>query len=149
MEILKASPSDSEVLTKLMRESKAHWGYSDEQLHVWADELTVSPSYIDENHVYKLAEYDEIFGYYSFFLVSKQTAKLDSLFVSQKVIGNGFGQLLLDDFLQRISPLKLTDITLDSDPNAEGFYRRNGFSIVERKPTSISGRNMPVMTKTI
>jgi N-acetylglutamate synthase-like GNAT family acetyltransferase len=149
MEILKAKPTDSEMLTKLMRESKAHWGYSDEQLHIWADELTVNSSYIDENHVYKLTEQNDIIGYYSFFLVSEQTAKLDSLFISPKVIGSGFGKLLLDDFLRRISPLKLTSITLDSDPNAEGFYRRNGFDVVERKSTSIAGRTMPVMTKTI
>jgi len=54
MELLKAQACDSEILTRLMRESKAHWGYSDIQLKKWADELTVSPNYIDENNVYLL-----------------------------------------------------------------------------------------------
>ncbi|MBS7232814.1 hypothetical protein KHA90_17485 [Flavobacterium psychroterrae] len=42
MTIKKANSNDHEILTQITKKSKAHWGYSNEQIEIWSEFLTVS-----------------------------------------------------------------------------------------------------------
>ena len=53
MEILRANSEDHKILTDITIDSKAFWGYSQNQIEIWKDELTISETYINENEVYK------------------------------------------------------------------------------------------------
>jgi len=59
-------------------------------------------------------------------------------------IGNGLGEYLLLDFLNRIQETNIEKIILDSEPNAEGFYSKMGFVKVGEFETSIKNRLCPL-----
>lgn len=145
MTIQKAIPSDHEILTQITKKSKAYWEYSNEQIEIWAQFLTVSKEYIETNPVYNLVAEDQIVGYYSFFHESENTIKLDNLFVLPEFIGKGFGKVLMNDFLLRIKDQNVQKIVLNSEPNAEIFYAKFGFIKVGQIETSIKDRYLPVM----
>jgi ribosomal protein S18 acetylase RimI-like enzyme len=145
MEIEKASVNDHEILTEITKKSKAYWGYSEEQILKWNDNLTISEDYIESNTVYKLVNEDKIIGYYSYIVKEEKNVILDNLFVLPDYIGKGFGKYLMTDFLNRVRNDKFEKITLDSEPNAENFYRKIGFKKIGEFETSIKNRFMPIM----
>jgi GNAT superfamily N-acetyltransferase len=145
MKIEKASVEDNEILTEITKKSKAFWGYSEEQILKWKDNLTISEAYIETNSVYKLVDEDKIVGYYSFIIKEEKIAILDNLFVLPEYIGKGFGKYLMNDFLYRMRNGKFKKITLDSEPNAEDFYLKFGFKKIGEFETSIKNRFMPIM----
>ncbi|REH00860.1 GNAT family N-acetyltransferase [Flavobacterium aquicola] len=145
MEIKKASLGDNEILTKITKKSKAYWGYSEEQILKWNDNLTISKDYIENNSVFKLVNGNEIVGYYSYIIKEQNDVLLDNLFILPEYIGKGFGKYLMNDFLNRMKNEKFEKITLDSEPNAEEFYLKFGFKKIGEFETSIKNRFMPIM----
>ena len=102
MKIEKANIDDHEILTEITKLSKAFWGYSEEQMAQWNDALTITKEYIQTNFTYKLIKENQVIGYYSYFITESTTVKLDNLFVLPTYIGKGFGNYLMNDFLNRI-----------------------------------------------
>jgi GNAT superfamily N-acetyltransferase len=145
MKIEKASINDNEILTEITKKSKAYWGYSEEQILKWNDNLTISKDYIENNSAYKLVNNDKIIGYYSYIAKEEKNVILDNLFVLPEYIGKGFGKYLMADFLNRARNDKFEKITLDSEPNAENFYLKIGFKKIGEFETSIKNRFMPIM----
>lgn len=144
-QILKANPSDNEVLTEITMKSKAYWGYSTEQMKAWADLLTISNKYIQDNQVYKLIIDNIVVGYYSFVYLKKNELKLDNLFIHPNYIGCGYGKALFKDFLDKIKDQQVDRVILESDPNAESFYIKLGFVQIGKIETTIKNRYLPLM----
>ena len=111
----------------------------------WENDLTITTRYLTENETYKLVLNDQIIGYYSFIRLAENHLKLDNLFLLQNFIGKGFGQLLLNDFLERAQESNSIDIILEADPNAENFYKKFGFVTYDQRESSIKGRFLPQM----
>lgn len=145
MIIEKATVNDNEILTALTKKSKAYWGYSEEQIKIWSEVLTISKEYIATKSVYKLVIENEIVGYYSFFHESENTIELDNLFVWPDFIGKGFGQILMKDFLLRFKNSGVKRVVLDAEPKAEKFYEKFGFVKIGEIETSIKDRFLPKM----
>jgi ribosomal protein S18 acetylase RimI-like enzyme len=145
MIIEKANIEENGILTDITKKSKAHWGYSQEQILIWSDNLTISQEYIQTNNVFKLALENKIIGYYSYIIEENGTVKLDNLFVLPEYIGKGFGKYLMNDFLKRMHDENCQKIILDSEPNAEKFYQKIGFKKIGEFETSIKNRFMPIM----
>lgn len=145
MKIEKASINGNEILTEITKKLKAYWGYSEEQILKWNDNLTITTAYIENNSVFKLINNDETVGYYSYIIEEKRNILLDNLFILPKYIGKGFGKYLMNDFLNRMKNEKYEKITLDSEPNAENFYLKFGFKKIGEFETSIKNRFMPIM----
>lgn len=143
--IEQASQLDHLTLTEITFDGKAFWGYSKEQLQQWKNELTITKEYIATNSVFNLIFNSEIIGYYSFFKNEENQIVLDYLFILQKYIGKGFGNLLMDDFLQRAKSLNVSSIFLEAEPKAESFYKKFGFLTYDQKESSIKGRFLPQM----
>lgn len=143
--IEKATLTDSAELSGLTYKSKAHWGYSEEQMEKWRDDLQVSARYIENNEVFITRESDRIAGYYSFSKISVSTVKLDNIFIDPEYIGKGLGLTLMKDFLNRVKKLEVATITLYSEPNAEQFYQKFGFKTVGQLKSSIPNRFLPIM----
>lgn len=127
MEILRASSNYHKILTDITIDSKAFWGYSQNQIEIWKDDLTISENYINKNEVYKLILKNEIIEYYSILKINESVFKLDNLFLYQKYIGKGYGNILMKHFLEKVKFLEGKEIILDSEPNAEEFYTKLGF----------------------
>lgn len=145
MIIKKANPHDHKILTEITKKSKAHWGYSEEQIEIWSEFLRVSKEYVETKSVYNLIVEDKIVGYYSFFHESENTIKLDNLFILPEFIGKGFGKMLLNDFFIRLKNIDIEKVILNSEPNAEEFYTKFGFVKVGQIETSIKDRYLPIM----
>lgn len=145
MRIEKASVNDSEILTALTKKSKAHWGYTDDQINGWSKLLTITKTRIEIHFVYKLVIDNTVAGYYSYFNTDANTIQLDNLFVLPEYINKGLGTLLMDDFLLRVKNTSAKKVTLEADPNAENFYSRFGFIKTGRIKTSVKDRFLPMM----
>jgi len=146
MKIEKANSDDHKILTEITKKSKAFWGYSEEQIVQWNDVLTITKEYIQTNFAYKLIKENQVIGYYSYFNAETYIVKLDNLFVLPEYIGKGFGNYLMDDFLNRIKDDRdIKKVTLAADPNAEKFYQRFGFETIGQLETSIKNRFLPIM----
>lgn len=145
MKIEKANINDNEILTDITKKSKAFWGYSEEQLLLWNDNLTISKDYIENNDAFKLLNDNKVIGYYAYIIEEKEIARLDNLFVLPEYIGKGFGKYLVNDFLERMRKQEIKKIILDSEPNATEFYLRIGFEKIGEFETSIKNRFMPIM----
>ena len=146
MKIVEASITDHEVITMITQKSKAYWGYSEEQMKEWEQELTISPDYIQKNIVYKLLQEELCIAYYSFLEKTSSTLHLDNLFILPEYIGKGIGHYLLNHAFQKAHQLNAHSIQLISDPNAQGFYYRFGFRVIDQKISSIPNRFLPVMS---
>ena len=149
MVICKARTEDHVLLTELTIQSKAHWNYSQTQINSWAEVLTISAEYIDKNDVFKLVSDDQLIGYYSFYATSESEVLLDNMFISPKFIGKGLGRMLLIDFLSRVKAEGYADVLLYSDPNSEGFYRHFNFDVIGQEETTIEGRFLPIMKRSL
>lgn len=145
MNIQKAKIEDYIRLTEITKKSKAYWGYSDEQMEKWNNNLTITIDYIETNFVFNLVHENQIIGYYSYLRLENNQVKLDNLFILPEYIGKGFGSFLMNDFLERMRNEKCQKIILDSEPNAEQFYQKIGFTKIGEFETSIKNRFMPIM----
>lgn len=144
-EILQANLNDAYELTALTKLSKASWGYSEAQMELWTDQLTITPDYIQLNSLFKLMHQQSIIGYYSYLKKDQPIALLDMLFIHPEFQRRGLGKLLLQDAIQKIRESKFTTIRLESDPYAEPFYRSQGFQILSYRDTEISNRKLALM----
>lgn len=147
IKILKALAADAKKLTQLALRSKAYWKYSKEQLESWKEELTVTKEYLQVHHVFKAVKNDIIVGFYTFKNLDPQNIKLDFFFVDPKYINQGFGKILMLDFLDRINTSKHKRVTVLSDPNAQKFYSKFGFRVTKTVESSIKNRFLPIMEK--
>lgn len=145
MDIKRANRFDTTELSSLTIRSKSYWGYDPAQIKAWESELRLSEEYIENKGVYKLLGEHVVIGYYSYFELSRELVKLDNLFVDPPFIGQGYGKILLNDFLQRIQKLGYKEVHLDADPHAESFYLNQGFKIIGHLESSIKNRFLPVM----
>ena len=143
--IERATEKDHLKLTEITVDGKAFWGFSKEQLAIWKDELTVTRDYISANETYNLFLDSSIIGYYSFLKMSDDQIILDNLFLFQKYMGQGFGTLLMNDFLESVKKLGFCTIILEAEPNAERFYKKFGFSTYDHRESNIEGRLLPKM----
>jgi len=77
--------------------------------------------------MFVLLEKDLLVGFYKF--VHHRcygTAELVDLYLDLPSIGGGLGQCLWDDFVERARCMDCTSITIESNPHAEGFYKKQG-----------------------
>lgn len=133
------------ILTTITKKSKAYWGFSEDILKEWEHLLTITKDYIKNNLVFKLTQNNQILGYYSYYFIDESSVKLDNLFVLPKFIGKGWGKVLMNDFLNKVSRLKIEKIIIDAEPDAEFFYKNFGFETIGKLESLLKGRFLPIM----
>lgn len=143
--IKKANPSDSQLLTDLAFRSKLHWGYGREFMDAFKKELQVSEGQIRDTHVY--VAYDvsgKPAGFYAF-SATPPNGELDFLFIAPEFIGQGCGNMLWQHMLKLAAGLGVKEIIIQSDPNATGFYKKQGAKFWKNIPSqTIKNRTFPV-----
>ncbi|HVF27414.1 MAG TPA: GNAT family N-acetyltransferase [Pyrinomonadaceae bacterium] len=136
---------ESATLSDLALRSKAHWGYDTGFLEKCRAELTLSPSYVTENHVYVVEERECVIGFYSL-KAAEDYVELDHLFVEPGVLGRGYGRSLWQHAVETASRLGYSQIVVQSDPHAEAFYQAMGATRFALAASSISpGRTLPML----
>jgi GNAT superfamily N-acetyltransferase len=144
MNVRAACPTDAQHLTAIAHAAKRHWGYSEELMALWDDELTLSPQFIASHPVFCAARDGEIIGLYA---LSRQgeTCELEHLWVDPQHMGAGVGTLLFEHAVQTVRSMGGSVLNIVSDPHTEGFYRHMGASRAGHVPSRIAGRLLPLM----
>ena len=146
MEIRRAVPEEAFALTGISFAAKGHWGYPGRWMEAWRDALTIEPGFVRDNEVYVAVVDGELAGLYA--LVGEgRGLDLEHLWVLPDRIGTGLGRALFEDAMRRAAELGAETVEIESDPNAEGFYRRMGATRVRENVYEIEGRErvLPVM----
>lgn len=141
----KAITTDAKALTELTIRSKSYWNYSAGQIEEWRDDLTITPNYIDDACVYILFVDSQLIGYYSYLKLDADKVKLDNIFLEPDCIGKGLGIIMMNHLIENVKNLGYSKVVLDSEPNAEGFYKNYGFKVTGRLESSITDRFLPIM----
>jgi GNAT superfamily N-acetyltransferase len=135
MHIRASLPTEAARLTDLVLTAKAHWGYSDRQLELWRESLTVTEEQVVTQPIF-VAEDDGVVGFYSLKFFNG-VCELDNLWVVPTEMGRGYGAALLAHAAAVAKRRGVQQIRIDADPNAEAFYIRYGATITGLVPAPI------------
>lgn len=134
------------LLSALALRSKGHWGYDQEFLDCYIDELTVSAAYIKENHCFVVEADEDIIGFLTF-IENDDGPYLDFLFVDTVYIGQGAGLALWNHGVRYAENQGWSAFKIVSDPNATPYFylKRGCVKIGEVDSTAIPGRQLPLL----
>ncbi len=142
--IRRAKRSEGEALTSIALLSKGSWGYPDEYLQLWKDELTITDGYIGA-HVVRCAVQDGmVVGFYSL-RQNAEGLELDFLYLLPDHMGQGLGSALLRHATEQAREMGVRSLRIVSDPNAEGFYTKHGARCIGTMPSKPEGRRIPLL----
>jgi len=145
MRIEKARPADAQALTKVLLASKKTWGYPEEWLELWNDELKILPQTIRSRHFWVGRNEREIVFFYSVRHMAGSKYELEDCWVAPPYIGKGFGRMLFEHLKETLRDLGCSQLLICSDPNAEGFYRRMGAIRAGEQLSKMAGRGLPLL----
>ncbi|MEZ5658619.1 MAG: GNAT family N-acetyltransferase [Burkholderiaceae bacterium] len=142
-----ACVEDCAGLTELAIRSKASWGYDAGFMAACADELTVRPEALTSaTRIIELVHQGG--APLGFMSVAIQTddAELEAMFVLPEALRGGVGRRLMALALRACARHGRHLLTIQSDPFAEGFYRRMGaLPVGRRESDSVAGRFLPLL----
>ena len=146
MEVRRAGPEEAGALGRIALAAKGHWGYPGRWMELWRPGLEVSPGFVRENEVYVAVSGGEPVGFYALVGGGRRLG-LEHLWVLLAWIGTGLGRRLFGHAMRRARELGAGTVTIESDPNAEGFYRRMGARRAGENVYELDGgeRVLPVM----
>ena len=130
------------MLSDLAVRSKGHWGHDEAFLERARPELTVSPGHLDR-WIVRVAERDG--AVVGFAAVDPEARELEMLFVDPGAIGTGAGGALLRDALAAAREAGLDALLIESDPDAEPFYRSQGAQPAGTRTSWSTGRELPLL----
>lgn len=140
------TPEDLAEVSRIGIESKSTWGYSPQEMQIFAEELTLSEAYLNGVIDAQVAiQHGKMLGYYTLRVHDDGVTELDYLFVSAARLNQGVGGQLLLAAIDSARRRGASTLLLISDPNAEGFYLRYGAIKAGDHQSSIPGRTIPIM----
>jgi len=144
--VWRAGPGDAGALGRIAFAAKGHWGYPGRWMELWRPGLEVSPGFVRDNEVYVAVSGGEPVGFYAL-VGGGRGLDLEHLWVLPAWIGTGLGRKLFGHAMRRARELGARTVTIESDPNAEGFYRRMGARRAGENVYELDGgeRALPVM----
>ena len=143
MKFRKAVKQDLPVLNNISVNSKRYWGYPEEWIERWTKDLTLTVSDLITHETLVLEFEKRIIGFCS----TKDQGdyyEVMHLWVLPEFIGKGYGETLLKEtltsFITEDKPIWVL-----ADPNAESFYKKQGFMTFEKVESYPKGRFLPMM----
>jgi GNAT superfamily N-acetyltransferase len=145
--IQRSRASESERLTEIAHSAKRHWGYPERWIELWRDTLTITPEFISKYEVYSAHDGEDILGFYAL-IIRGDKATLDHLWIDPKYIGAGLGKELFNHAVERAAELQASTLEVESDPNAEGFYKHMGARRIGETRSELEGKEriLPLLT---
>ena len=128
--IRRASEGEDIALNALvMRSVQLHWNYSAEFMEWNPEDIAITPHHLDEMITYVLEIEERVVGLYVLRGEAPEM-ELSRMMIEPEMIGQGYGRHLWNHAVETARGLGVREITIDSDPNAEGFYQRMGAETV-------------------
>jgi len=137
--IRRARPDEAGVLTELAHTAKRYWGYPENWIEHWKEDLTITEDFIAGNEAYVAMIGDEMAGCCALVLGEAQ-AQLEHMWIKPERIGTGVGKALFMHVKNRARDLNVPELEISADPNAEGFYQRMGATRVGEVRSEIEGQ---------
>jgi GNAT superfamily N-acetyltransferase len=131
IDVDRANPEDAPELTSVAFAAKRHWGYPESWIREWTAALTFTPQFIREHVTFRANMGGELLGAAAI-EVSGDVASIVHLWVLPKAMGRGVGAALFAACEAAARSVGAKRLTIESDPHAEGFYRRMGACLVGR-----------------
>jgi GNAT superfamily N-acetyltransferase len=146
LEIIPASPAQAGCLTEIAHAAKRHWGYPEHWIRAWQPVLTITPDQIDQQLTCVATLDDQPVGFYALSDCEKYVS-LEHLWVHPSVMGKGVGRDLFHHAVQQAAQSGICVLFIESDPHAEGFYRRMGARRVGQTLSWLEGqaRQLPFL----
>ncbi len=138
-----AEVSEADRLTAIAHAAKRHWGYPEEHMRLWREELTISSQFIRDHVVFCADRGGEVLGFGA--LKHTDHWELDHLWVQPDYHGIGVGTLLFRHAMDRARTDGAAEVRIVSDPNAVGFYEKRGACRVGSVASRVAGRELPVL----
>ena len=144
--IVRSLPKLAVELTDLAFAAKAHWGYPRRWLQLWRSSLTLNAEYVAQNSVYVARRGEQVVGFYAI-RPWRNWARLDHLWIRPEAWGQGLGRALFEHAESVCRRRGFKKMRVESDPNAEGFYRRLDGTRVGVSCSRLEGRwrELPVL----
>ncbi|KAB2443742.1 GNAT family N-acetyltransferase [Bacillus luti] len=143
MKIREALLSEANELSELALHSKATWDYSEEFILACKEDLTITEDYIKNNFVYVLENDNTKIGFFSFLHNEKV---LDLLYIHPRYKGKGYGKILWKYVIEKATEVGINSFTIDSDPNAKGYYLKMGAELIGETPSTVfKNRLLPLL----
>ncbi len=105
--------------------------------------LTVTPEYLEANECW-VAEIDGATAGWFSLVQMRDAVLLDNFFLLPAHIGSGVGRRMWEEALRMAESAGAERLTLESDPNAAGFYERMGARLTGSVTAPATGRELPV-----
>ena len=149
LRIRRARPADAAALSGLAYDSKASWGYDEAFMAACRAELTVSGADLEAHKAFVVTRGDAHLGFYML-KMDGPCAEVWDFFMAAEAMGSGLGGRLWRHLEATARRCGAARIGVDSDPNAEGFYRKMGLRRCGEAPSlSIPGRLLPRLEKAL
>jgi len=142
----RAQSGESERLTRIARDAKAHWGYPEAWLRAWQPVLRITPEYVERQLVYVAALDAEPVGFYVLEPRDDRWS-LEHFWVEPRWHGRGVGRLMFTHAVDNIRAIRPGIMVIEADPYAAGFYSRMGARRSGTVPAPVEGdpgRTLPV-----
>ncbi|MEK6304495.1 MAG: GNAT family N-acetyltransferase [Acidobacteriota bacterium] len=145
--IRRATTDDARALTEIAHQAKRHWGYPERWIEIWKDALTITTDFILIHEVHVACVDGKIAGF-SAVVRANDKVWLEHLWVLPEHIGTGLGKMLFTHAARVAASTGAPALEIESDPNAEGFYRLMGSTRVGEVVSEIEGekRVLPLLT---
>lgn len=138
----RAVPDESQVLTNLAIQSKAHWSYSEAFMKECEVLLHIPSDRITHDHVYVMLIQDHITGFYAL-VQNGEKAWLEDFFLDPTYIGEGLGKRMWYHMVSVARHHSIETIEWDSDPYAAPFYERMGAVKIGDTASGANQRTLP------
>ncbi len=139
-------PEDAEEMTRLAFRSKAYWGYPDEWLSAWNEELTVTVELLKNSISCVVESNGKIIAFWNRPVIETEEVTAGLLSVAPEYIRQGYGRMLWKSIKQEALNRGISSFTIEADPNALPFYLKLGASVIrEQESKLIPGRILPVV----
>lgn len=144
IEIRPATAQDASALTEVALAAKRFWGYPEEYIRLWQEDLTITPDTIDRFAIYCALHEHTILGFYALGDLGSGY-ELEHMWVRPEHIGRGLGRQLLNHATAVARGAGAEALRIVADPNAVGFYHRAGATKVGEMASVPAGRMLPVL----
>lgn len=145
-----ARSEEAGELTRIALAAKRHWGYPESWLEKWAAGLTMTPEYL-ATHTTRVARAgDRALGFCTVIWRDGE-AWLEHLWVDPAAMGIGIGRRLFAAAEESARRAGAQCLRIESDPHAEGFYRRQGAMVYGHESADLDGieRRLPLLVKVL
>jgi GNAT superfamily N-acetyltransferase len=137
--IVRARPEAAACLTQIAWAAKAHWGYPAHWMARWREALTLTPNFIAAHPVFMARVQQEPVGLYALGECI-DPATLAHFWVNPTAMGQGVGRALFAHAAEYAGARGARVLEIESDPHAEGFYRRLGARRVGGRAYELDGK---------